>query len=161
MDLVIRTTQLPPPPNHGYFRKIFSGTLSLFKGLAVTMGYFVRPSRIVTEQYPENRATLKMTPRFRGSLEMIHDEEGKHNCTACMMCEKACPNGSISVLSTKSLANKKILGKHVWRMDSCTFCNLCVEVCPTDALRMSQEFETATTDRDAMVRVLNKSEGRW
>lgn len=158
---MIQTTVMPPAPNDGYFRKIFRGTISLFKGLAVTMGYFLKPSRIVTEQYPENRATLKMTGRFRGSLTMRHDENGDHNCTACMMCEKACPNASISVLPTKSLAGKRILGKYVWRMDSCTFCNLCVEACPTDAIVLSSEFETATEDRNGMERILNKKEGRW
>ena len=148
------------PPEDGRIRRIARGILSLAKGMGVTMGYFLRPSRVVTEQYPENRKTLKMTERFRGNLEMVHDAQGEHDCIACGMCERACPNASISVLPTKSLAGKKVLGQYLWRMDSCTLCGLCVEACPTNALRMGREFENATDDKKTLVRVLNRKEGR-
>jgi len=90
-----------------YFHAVVTGPISLLKGMTVTLKYFFNPKRIVTEQYPENKATLKMHERFRGRVELIHDENGLHACTACGMCEKACPNASINVLSTKSLAGKK------------------------------------------------------
>ena len=151
---------VPRPPEDGRLARIARGIRSLAKGMRVTMGYFLRPSRIVTEQYPENRATLKMTDRFRGNLEMVHDANGDHDCIACGLCEKACPNASISVLCTKSLAGKKVLGTYVWRMDSCTLCGLCVEACPTGAIRMGREFENATTDKASLERVLNRKEGR-
>ena len=38
---------------------------------------FVTPK--VTEQYPENRKTLKIADRFRGTLTLIEDETGITN----------------------------------------------------------------------------------
>jgi len=143
-----------------YFYAAVTGPISLLKGLSVTLKYFLSPGKIVTEQYPENRAKLKMQERFRGRVELIHDEQGLHSCTACGMCEKACPNASINVLSTKSMAGKKILGKYLYRMDSCTQCGLCVESCPFGCLRMAHDFEMSSTDRQIFNMVLNKTEGQ-
>lgn len=143
-----------------HVRAIGTGAVSLVQGLNVTVGYLVRKKRVVTEEYPENRATLTMHARFRGAVVMPHDENGDHTCTACGICEKACPNGSISVLATKSISGQRVLGKYVYRFSQCTLCNLCVESCPFDAIRMGQIYETATTDKSTLDLVLNKKEGR-
>jgi len=143
-----------------YAKKVFLGAWGLVKGMSVTLGYFFRPGRIVTEQYPENRKTLKMHSAFRGHVIMPHDENGEHKCTGCTLCEKACPNATISVLNTKNIAGKKVLGKYIYRMDQCTLCGLCVEACPFDAIRMGNEFEHAATNRNNYEWVLNKKEGR-
>ena len=74
------------------------------------------------------------------------------------MCEKACPNGTISVLTAKDGQGKKILGKYIYRLLQCTLCNLCVETCPYDAIAMSQDFELAAYDREALVLVLHKEQ---
>ena len=142
-----------------YFKRI-AQSVSFLKGLSVTVRYFFEPKRIVTEQYPENRKTLKMYPRFRGRLEMIEDERGDNRCTACGMCERACPNGSINVLATKNLAGKKVLGRYIYRLDTCTQCGLCVEACPFGAIRMNQEFELSRTTREGFEMKLNTKEGR-
>jgi len=143
-----------------FFSKTWNGITSLIQGLGVTTSYLLNPKRIVTEQYPENRATLKMTPRFRGQVIMPHDADGEHKCTACGMCEKACPNGTISILPTKNIAGKRVLGQFVYRFDQCTLCGLCVEACPFDAIRMGQEFENAAYSREAFTMILNRKEGR-
>ena len=132
----------------------------LIMGLAVTIKYFVNPKRVVTQQYPENRETLKFPERFRGQVIMPHDEQGEHNCTACTLCEKACPNGSISILTTKNLASKRVLGQFVYRLSSCTLCNLCIEACPFDAIHMGHGFEMASYNREELDLILNKKEGR-
>jgi len=142
-----------------YFQRICQ-SWSLIQGLTVTLRYFFQPSRIVTEQYPENKKTLKMHDRFRGRLEMIEDENGENKCTACSLCEKACLNGSINVLSTKNIAGKKVLGRYLYRLDTCTLCSLCVEACPFDAIRMNQDFELSRTTRKGFEMILNKKEGR-
>ena len=49
----------------------------LFKGMMVTLRYFVNPKRVVTRQYPENRETLTFPERFRGQVVMPHDEQGE------------------------------------------------------------------------------------
>lgn len=53
-----------------------------------------------TEQYPENReTTLHVAKRHRGRLVFKRDENEDYKCTACTMCEKACPNGTIKIAS--------------------------------------------------------------
>jgi len=143
-----------------YLKRCITGPWSLMCGLSVSLKYFFDPRRIVTEQYPENRKTLKMHERFRGRLEMIEDEEGNNLCTACGMCERACPNASINVLATKNIAGKKVLGRYVYHFASCTQCGLCVEACPFGAIRMNQDFEVATTDPNSLEMTLNQKEGQ-
>jgi NADH-quinone oxidoreductase subunit I len=139
----------------GYLTHLGKGSLSLARGLGLTMGYLLRPSRIITQEYPENRETLTMFPRFRGRLAMVEDEEsGETLCTACSMCEKACPNGTISVLSRRDETGRKILGRYIYRLNQCTLCGLCVESCPFGALCMAQDFELASYDRRSLELVL-------
>ena len=143
-----------------YLKRCITGPWSLMCGLSVSLKYFFDPRRIVTEQYPENRKTLKMHDRYRGRLEMIEDADGNNLCTACGMCERACPNASINVLATKNIAGKKVLGRYVYHFASCTQCGLCVEACPFGAIRMNQDFEVATTDPNSLEMILNKKEGQ-
>lgn len=143
-----------------YLKRCVSGPLSLLQGLSVTMRNFFDPRKIVTEQYPENKKTLQMHKRFRGHLEMVEDENGDNLCTACGMCERACPNASINVLSTKNLAGKKVLGQYLYHFGSCTQCGLCVEACPFGAIRMGDGFEFADFSVESFEKVLNSKEGR-
>jgi len=143
-----------------YFITAVTGPISLLKGLSVTLKYFFNPKKIVTEQYPENKATLKMHERFRGHLELIHNEQGLHTCTACGICEKACPNASINVLKTTSISGKKVLGNYLYRLDTCTQCSLCIEACPFGCLKMSHNFELSSADKQTFNMVLNKTEGQ-
>ncbi len=139
----------------------FAGSFfALLKGLGVTLNYIIHPKRVVTREYPENRETLTFPERFRGQVVMPHDENNDHNCTACTLCEKACPNGSISILTTKNIASKRVLGQFVYRLSSCTLCNLCIEACPFDAIRMGHGFEMAGYTREELDLILNKKEGR-
>ncbi len=126
----------------------------------VTLKYLLQPKRIVTKQYPENRATLKFPEMFRGQVIMPHDDNNDHTCTACTLCEKACPNGTISILSTKNEKNKRVLGQFIYRFSQCTLCNLCIEACPFDAIRMGHDYEEAGFRREDFIKILNKTEGR-
>jgi NADH-quinone oxidoreductase subunit I len=137
-----------------------SAAKSLIDGMRLTFSYLVHPSRVVTAQYPENRATLKFPDRYRAMLELIYDENGHHLCTACRMCERACPNASIKVI-TKSGGTlyKNALDRYVWRLDSCVFCNACVQSCPFSALKMTHAFENAVYDRRLLIFTLNRYAG--
>ena len=72
-----------------YITSFWKGLWSLLVGMKVTGKEFVTPK--VTEQYPENRKTLKIADRFRGTLTLIEDENGHNKCIACGICAKACP----------------------------------------------------------------------
>lgn len=143
-----------------YISGIFKGIKSLLTGMKVTGSYFFRPSTIVTQQYPENRNELKMFERFKGEVIMPHNEKNEHRCTGCGVCQINCPNGSIEIITqqitTEDGKKRKILDKHIYRLEMCTFCALCVKTCPSKALAFGQEFEHAVFNREKLVKVLNK-----
>lgn len=140
-----------------YFSSVGKGISSLVKGMAVTGKEFVTPK--VTEQYPENRSTLKIADRFRAELTLIYDSEGRHRCIGCGICQMNCPNGTIQ-LTTKMVElpdgkKKRVLEKYMYDLGSCTFCMLCVTTCPQDALEFTNDFEQAVFTRDKLVKQLN------
>ncbi len=143
----------------GYIGTIFRTVRSLLKGMRLTGYYFTHPKEIVTEQYPDNRATLKMSERFRGEVIMPHDENNEHRCTGCQSCELACPNGSIKIITKQEVQpdgkKKKRIDTWVYHLDMCTMCNLCVVACPSDAIKMGQEFEHSVTDKKQLKKILN------
>jgi len=143
-----------------YITEIFKGIWTLITGMRVTAKYFFTPWHNVTQQYPENRATLKIAERFRGEVVMTHNENNEHACTGCGICELNCPNGSIEIIS-KFIVNeegkkKRIIDQHIYHLGMCTFCNLCIKACPSDAIVMAQTFEHAVWDRTQLTKVLNK-----
>ncbi len=140
-----------------YFSSLFKGIYSLIKGMEVTGKELVTPK--VTEQYPENRDTLKIPERFRATLQFVYDDEGNHKCIACKSCERNCPNGTIEI-KTKMVdlpnGKKKMkLDKYIYDLGSCTFCDLCVLSCPTHAIKFSNDFEQAVFNRAALIKQLN------
>ena len=143
----------------GYIKGIFTGLGSLLTGLKVTFKEFF--AKKITEQYPENRATLKMNDRFCGELVMPHDADGSNRCIACGLCQMACPNGTIHI-TTEMVTDpvtgkpKKRLVKYEYDLGSCMFCHLCVNACPHDAIRFSTAFEHAVFTREKLVKTLNK-----
>lgn len=141
-----------------YIKGIFTGLRSLMSGMGVTWKELW--TKKVTQQYPENRATLVISDRFRAELTMPHDENNEHACTACGICEMNCPNGTIQVISkvteTEDGKKKKELDRYVFDLGMCTFCNLCVITCPSDAIKFTNQFENATFTRNKLVKQLNQ-----
>jgi NADH-quinone oxidoreductase subunit I len=140
-----------------YIGGVVDGLKSLGTGLKTTMREFFTPK--ITEQYPENRKELKMFDRFRGTLNMPHNENNEHRCVACGLCQMACPNDTIKVTSetveTEDGKKKKILATYEYDLGACMFCQLCVNACPHDAITFDQNFEHAVFDRTKLVRKLN------
>ena len=144
-----------------YIKEVLGGLKSLLKGMRVTGYYISHPKEIITQQYPENKNTLKMFDRFRGEVILLHDENNEHRCTGCTACEIACPNGSIEIISDRVLnpetgKKKKEIDKFIYHLSMCTMCNLCIESCPTDAIKMGRNFEHAVFDRSLLTSVLNR-----
>ena len=141
-----------------YIKGLFHGIGSLLTGMKVTWKeYFTKK---ITEQYPENRATLKMNERFCGELSLVTEEDGEYKCIACGICQMNCPNNSIRITSEtvedpETGKKKKKLIKYEYDLGSCMFCHLCVNSCPHGAIRFTTEFEHAVFTRSKLVKTLN------
>ncbi len=149
-----------------YFSDVLGGMYTLWQGMSITGKHFVRaPKEIITQEYPDNRDTLKMMDRYRGQVIMPHNENNEHRCTGCQACEMACPNGSIEIVWKRDIdertgKKKKMIDKHIYHLSMCTMCNLCILACPTDAIEMGKDFEYAVYDRSELTKVLNKPGSR-
>lgn len=142
-----------------YITEVYGAVKSLLTGMKLTGYYFTHPKEIITEEYPDNRLTLKMADRFRGEVVMKHDEQNEHACTGCSACELACPNGTIKIINKFEInaegKKKKAIDAFVYHLELCTMCNLCIEACPTDAIKMAQTFEHSVYDRRLFTKQLN------
>ncbi len=147
--------------NKSYFGGIADGLKTLATGMKITWKEYFTPKS--TEQYPENRkTTLHVAKRHRGRLVMLRDENGAVKCTACTLCEKTCPNGTIKITSqmvtNEEGKKKRQLVDYRYDLGDCMFCQLCVNACNFGAIEFTNDFENSTFDRDALVLHLDKEE---
>ena len=145
--------------NNSYVGGIADGINTRATGLKVTMKEYFTPKS--TEQYPENRkTTLHVAKRHRARLVMLRDAEGALKCTACTLCEKTCPNGTIKIktemVTTDDGKKKRKLVDYQYDLGDCMFCQLCVNACNFGAIEFTNDFENSTFSRDALVLHLDK-----
>jgi len=114
----------------------------ILKGMRNTMRNMLRGP--ITVQYP--REKLVLPERARWAVRMKLDEEGSHKCTACMACERACPDYIIKIDTTTGEDKSKHIDAWNYELGACMMCGLCVEACPFDAIEMSHDYELATPD---------------
>ena len=116
--------------NNSYFGGIAAGLKTLAIGMKTTMKEYFTPKS--TEQYPENRkTTLHVSPRFRGRLVFVRDENEAYKCVGCTLCEKSCPNDTIKIVTEmvedpETGKKKRKLVDYQYDLGDCMFCELCV-----------------------------------
>jgi len=88
----------------------------------------------LTQNYPDKPVDSRL---FIGNPEVNHKR-----CTKCEECIKRCPSHSI----VKREADQMIGINY----DCCIFCGLCEEICPSVAIKMTNKFELAEKDRNAL-----------
>ena len=144
LDAGVRRENAPGP-----VIAVARGLFSLFAGMWLTLKEFFKPS--VTLQYP--RQALKMTPRFRGHIELVRDpESGKALCYACKLCERSCPTDCISVEGVKLEGDKrKSVSQFTLDFTKCSLCGSCVEACKSGAIRYSKEYNLASLRQEDYV----------
>jgi NADH-quinone oxidoreductase subunit I len=142
----------------GMLNKTYVGLKGLVSGLGLTLGYFLKPSKVITQQYPENRETLKLPKRSRSRVELVRDPQtGNFTCMGCGVCVKACPNGSLEVTRGKDPVTKKpVMEKFVYHFERCTLCGLCVDSCHSESLMMGRGFENAVYDSSQLTMLLSE-----
>jgi NADH-quinone oxidoreductase subunit I len=114
----------------------------VLKSMAIAMKNFFR--RPITLQYPHEKQELP--ERSRWAVAMKLDEADAHKCTACLACERACPDYIIKIDVTTAEDRSKHIDHWSYEVGACMMCGLCVEACPYDAICMSHEYELARTD---------------
>jgi NADH-quinone oxidoreductase subunit I len=137
-----------------YLTRISGGLHSLLTGMRITLEQFFKPT--VTVHYPHE--SLKMTPKFRGHIELVRDPQtGKAICFACKVCEKACPSDCIVVEGAKKEGEKrKSVTEFKLDFTKCSLCGSCVESCKSNALQFSKDYNFVTTSKEELIMDLFK-----
>ena len=125
-----------------YFKRIFTVSLGLLKGMKITLKHLFQPA--ITVQYPYEKLTL--SDHYRGALA-FHPEI----CISCEMCVRACPSACISLEAKRNeTSGKKDLAWYAIDFAKCNFCRLCEEICPTKpkSVHHTREFELSFSSRE-------------
>jgi len=126
---------------------VLKGFLHLVAGLGIAGKHLGRHA--VTLQYPEQKDVIP--ERSRGQVVLLSDKEtGELNCTACQLCQRACPTGAIYIEAPRDENKKKYL--KVFNLDNalCCYCGLCEEACNFVAIKMAGMYEFSDPDKGTM-----------
>jgi len=141
-----------------YILAIWDSIHSALVGMKITIEHLFYKN--VTHQYPNvdarvSSGTAAMPSYARNRIDFIPEA-----CTACNLCEKACPVNCIEIESIKVVEGdtdqpmmkngkprKQWISKYNIDFTKCCYCGLCVNACTFDALKMTDFFEYATYDR--------------
>lgn len=137
-----------------FVKEFFSGIYNLIVGLFVTGKHLGRHA--ITLQYPKEK--WPMPERSRGVVVLLSDpESGDLNCTACLLCMKACPTAAISLDREKNPETKRWFPtRFVIDNTICCFCGLCEESCNFDAIKLTGKYEFSVYDQSELIYDMDK-----
>jgi NADH-quinone oxidoreductase subunit I len=131
-------------------RQFVAGVYNLVVGLFTTGKHLGRHA--VTIQYPKERWT--MPDRSRGMVVLLTDEEsGLLNCTACLLCMRACPSGAIEIETAQDEKGKRVRYPKGFTLNyhMCCFCGLCEESCTFSAIKLVPKYEFPEWDSQKLI----------
>jgi NADH-quinone oxidoreductase subunit I len=129
-------------------------------GMKITMKRFIEGlifRKHNTILYPEKKRDY--SDRFRGAHFISVDANKTENCTACFLCETVCPAECIHIVADEREDEQNVYGvkkeKRPLSFDidllRCCFCGFCEEACPKDAIKLSTNYEMATSSREEAI----------
>jgi len=137
----------------GFVKDIVDGIYNLLLGLKVTAERL--PEKAVTLQYPDEKHP--MPERSRGVVVLLSDKEtGELNCTACMLCQKACPTAAITIEREKNEQKRWYPKSFTIDNTICCFCGLCEDACNFVAIKMTGKYEMSVYDQGELVYDMKK-----
>jgi hydrogenase-4 component H len=104
---------------------------------------------VVTTRYPA--IPEQVSPHFRGRPTL--DPERCLAGEGCTACVQVCLPGALHLVKQHPQINADGAESQVHLtldLARCVLCDLCVATCPAGALRMTNEYELATSDREAL-----------
>ena len=129
-------------------KEFISGIYNLFLGMFTTGKHLGRHA--ITLQYPKER--WPMPERSRGMVVLLTDHEtGKLNCTACLLCMRACPVGAIEIDSFRDEKKKRHLKGFIVNYHMCCLCGLCEESCNFAAIKLAPKYEFPEFDSSNLI----------
>jgi NADH-quinone oxidoreductase subunit I len=130
-------------------RELVEALKNLVIGLLTTGKHLGRHA--VTLQYPTQK--WQMPERSRGIVVLLSDKEtGELNCTACMLCMRACPSAAIKIEQHRDEETKKrVLDEFIVDNTICCFCGLCEEACNFAAVKLATKYEFSTLNKEDLI----------
>jgi formate hydrogenlyase subunit 6/NADH:ubiquinone oxidoreductase subunit I len=117
----------------------------LFTKPATTKYPFVKPQlppdsrgKLVYEIKDCNAIDFGSGPDFRLDIKAMRGSN-------CRVCVRDCPAKAIEIVEVDGKKRPQI------DLNKCIFCYQCVETCPRDAIKPSEFYELATTDKGSLV----------
>ncbi len=121
--------------------------VEILQGMALTLRKLFSPP--ITRQYPQEKPP--MYPGFRGQHALVRDPvTSDTKCIACMRCSTVCPSRCIHIKYHEDTNGSRVVDEYSIEALRCVFCAYCVEVCPVGAITMTEVFEYANYERDAI-----------
>lgn len=74
--------------------------------------------------------------------------------SSCRVCTRDCPTGAIQIVEVNGKGRPQI------NLNKCIFCHQCVETCPRHAIKASDLYELATTDKSCLIMKPKTEEGK-
>lgn len=134
-------------------KQFASGIYNLLLGMFTSGKHLTRHA--ITVQYPKER--WEVPERSRGMVVLLTDHEtGQLNCTACLLCMRACPAGAIEIEVEKDEKGKRHLKNFTVDFHLCCFCGLCEEACNFAAIKLSRTYEFPEYDKKDLIYDIKK-----